>query len=300
MRRVMGIVLLGVLAFAIGRVRQGAVEAHQRGQRYEDIYYLPSASALPVVSLGFHDALAQLVWCRSLVYFGEELGHRGVVKHVFEYADAVIALAPDFRAAYRWVATAAVYRPTAVSMNDGLRAATYLERALERWPDDGELHWDYGSLLRFELAPLERDPAKKQRLLERAAPHLELAARRGAGPPWLALSSVSLLERLGRMEQAIRHLEELQGTVREPAVRAEIDQRLALLRSRSQAEASRVAYDRFAASHRASYPYLSEGLFLMIGPRPPADAYAQDVARRFVGAEDDDQRSEPTSEDAAE
>ncbi len=281
------IVLLAALALAwtTRQVRLVAVEQHQRGQRYEDRYYLPSARWLPVLSLGYRQALADVIWCKSLVYFGEELVHRGQVKYVFEYADAVLALDPDFRAAYPWVATAAIYRPVAVSIDNGLRAASYLERAVKRWPNDGELHWDYGSLLRFELAPLETDRAKKQALLERAAPHLEAAARLGAGPPWLAINNVDLLNKLGRTEQAIRHLEELYGTVQDADVREEIERRLTALRSHSYLESMRAAHEQFEQSRERSYPYLSPGLFLFVGERPAADAHERWLANDFMAPE---------------
>ena len=262
--------LLLAIAGAVRVVRLEAVAQHRLAQRYEDVYYLPRAEALPLVSLGYHSALADLLWCKSLVYFGEDIAHRGEVKHVFRYTDAILALDPDFKPAYRWIATAAIYRPTAVSMEAGLAAADYLGRAVARWPNDGELHWEYGSLLRFELAPLEVDPLRKRALLERAAPHLEAAARLGAGPPWLALNSVDLLNKLGRTEQAIRHLEELQGTVQDEAVKKEIEERLAELRSHAYLEAIRTANATFEREWHASYPYLSAGLFLLIGPKPQA------------------------------
>ncbi|MET0343829.1 MAG: hypothetical protein ABW252_22640, partial [Polyangiales bacterium] len=36
------------------------------------------------------------------------------------------------------------------------------------------------------------------------------------GPPWLGVVNANLLAKLGRIEQAIRHLELLRGTVRDP------------------------------------------------------------------------------------
>ena len=253
-----------VLSVAVRSVRGPVYALHRAGQRYEDIYYLPEPSWLPVLSLGYRQALADLIWCRSLVYFGEQLVHRGEVKYVFAYTDAVIALDPDFRSAYRWVATASIYRPTAVDVEVGLRAAAYLERALERWPDDGTLQWDHGSLLRFELAPLEPDPARKRVLLERAAPSLAAAARLGAGPAWLALNSVQLLDRLGRTEQAARHIEEVLPTITDPGVKEVLTRRLHALRSAAYTEAADEAATLFYRAHQQTYPYLSEGLFLLL------------------------------------
>ncbi|HEX6245935.1 MAG TPA: hypothetical protein VFZ61_33650, partial [Polyangiales bacterium] len=224
---------------------------------------------------------ADLIWCRSLVYFGEELLHRSGIRYVFDYTDAVLALDPDFRSAYTWIVTAALYRPRDVSHEDGLRAAAYVKRAIARWPNDGELHWRYGSVLRFELAPLLSAGPEKDRLIGMAAPHLAIAASLGAGPPWLALNSSSLLQRLGKNEQAIRHLEEVYGTVQDPLTKRRIEEQLTHLRSKTFVEALKAANEEFERRRAASYPYLSPQLYLFVGDKV-TQRWSQLVSTRFL------------------
>lgn len=281
---------LGCLALAAGVyvTRSEAFDRHQAAEAYEDVYYLPGAAVLPVLSLGYRQALADILWCRTLVYFGEELLQRSEIKYVFEYTDAILALDPDFRAAYPWIAMAAIYRPADVSVETGLRAAEYMKRAVDRWPDDGDLQWEYGSLLRFELAPLVTDPVQKRALLERAAPHLETAASLGAGPSWLAINSVDLLNKLGRTEQAIRHMQEMHAIVPDGPVKEELAQRLGALRAHAFVEEMRAAGDAFEKARTRDYPYLTPGLFLILGERPRTDT----VDVLSVLADTDDQRDE--------
>lgn len=284
MSRLAQLLLIGalvVVGYAGRELRLLVFRHHQESQRYEDIYYLPPADWLPVLSGGFRAAAADLIWCRSLVYFGEQLIQRGAVKYAFDYTDAVLALDPDFRSAYEWIATAALYKPTDVSLADGRRAATYLKRALARWPNDGQLHWRYGSVLRFELAPLLREGAEKDRLIAEATPHLATAANLGAGPPWLALNSSSLLLRLGKTEQAIRHLEEVYGTVQDDMAKKRIEEELTQLRSHAFVEALKTANTEFEQNRRASYPYLSRGLFFLVGDKQER-SWATQVAQRFM------------------
>lgn len=282
--RALGLAVLSLLALFVRELRLSAFDLHRQSQRYEDVYYLPPADWLPVISLGFRDALADLIWCKSLVYFGEQLGERGVLKFAFDYTDAVLALDPNFRAAYRWASVVALSRPTVSSVEDGMKGARYLERALELWPNDGQLHWDYGSLLRFQLAPLLSKGPEKERLLWMAAPHLAAAASLGAGPPWLALNSSSLLERLGRNDQAIRHLEEVYGTVQDDATRRKIEERLADLRSQSFVEAIKAATAAFERSRLESYPYMGPGLFMLVGPKLNS-SWTDLLKSRFLPAE---------------
>ncbi|HEX5655837.1 MAG TPA: hypothetical protein VFX59_01525 [Polyangiales bacterium] len=275
------------MSFAVRATRLHAVEQHRSAQRYQDTYYLPRAEYLPLLSLGYQAALADLLWCKSLVYFGEELMHRGIVRYLFQYTDAILALDPSFREPYRWVSTAALYRPGQATRQEAMHAASYLERAVKRWPDDGELRWDYGSLLRFELAPIERDPQRRQELLERAAPQLEAAARLGAGPPWLALNSAELLNKLGRTEQAIRHLEELRSTIGDPALLNDIDHKLQSLRTHTYLEALQTAERQFEEARLSAYPYLSHGLFLFVQGSPKPE-YQDFVTQGFPTTPDRD------------
>jgi tetratricopeptide (TPR) repeat protein len=281
-----------VAAGYFGReLRLVVFEQRQGSLRHEDIYYLPPAQWLPVMSGGFQAALADLIWCKSLVYFGEELLQQGTIRYVFEYTDAVLALDPDFRSAYTWIATAALYQPQETSLDDGLRAAEYLERAIKRWPNDGELHWRYGALLRFELAPSLPSGPRKDALAARAAPHLAIAASLGAGPPWLALNSSSLLQRIGKTEQAIRHLEEVYGTVQDNLTKQRIEEQLAALRSRAFVEALKTANAEFEQRRAASYPYLSPNLFLLVGDKL-AERWPALVAARFLSPPPTDEADE--------
>lgn len=269
------------IGYATRELRLRSFEAHQASLSYQDRYYLPPARWLPLMSLGFHAALADLIWCRSLVYFGEEMVHKGAVKHAFDYTDAVLALDPDFRSAYVWAGTTSVYRTVGDPYEDGLRASAYLKRATARWPNDGDLHWRYGAFLRFELAPLLSEGPEKERLVALAAPHLTVAASLGAGPAWLALNSSTLLERVGKTEQAIQHLEEVYGTVQDPQTKEVIEQRLTALRSEAFVAALRAANREIEDQRQASYPYLSPGLFMLVGPRQ-SRIWPQLVAGRFL------------------
>jgi hypothetical protein len=287
--RVVLVLSIVMLAWAIRTTRLTAFEAHRESQTYEDVYYLPPAEWLPVLSMGYRSAAADLLWCRSLVYFGEEFLRKGTVKHLFNYANAIIALDPDFKSVYPWVATAAMYRAGEFDVKEAMHAADYLRTAVRRWPDDGKLAWELGSMLKFEIYPyVGKDPALGEKISEEAAQHLSAAALMGAGPAWLALNSSSLLQRLGKTEQAIQHLEEVYGSVQDESVKAEIAERLASLRSEAYAAAVREANDQFEAQRAASYPYLSSTMFLLLGSKASRARFDM-LKRDFLPADPVDQ-----------
>lgn len=262
--------------------RVAAMDHFLATQRYEDVYYLPPPQWLPALSLGYEEAAADLLWMRGLVYFGDELVHRGAVEHVLDYGDAIVTLDPHFRRAYLWVSMAALYNTREeLPREDIERARDFLARGVRRFPDDGELAWEMGALMAYELAPRVTDPEEKKAIKARAADHMLTAARRGAGPSWLALSNATELERLGRTEQAARHLEEMYAMVGDPTMRQQIRDQIARLRSQAHAEALERVTQQLEERRREEFPYMPMGLYLLVRPRPVVDEAAL-FERRFV------------------
>lgn len=290
-------VILVLLAAAASALRLTVRERHLAVQAYEDVYYLPPPGWLPLVSLGYREALADLIWCRSLVYFGEEVVHRGTVRYVFDYTEAMLELDPEFLAVYRWVATAALYGDTELEVREVRRAVSIMERGLERFPDDGALAWDIGATLAFELPPLLDDPADDEDARREAAPYLMLATRLGAAPPWMALTNASMLRRLGEAETAARHLEEMYAVTRDEATREEILGAIAALRSQIHAAGVAEAARDEAEDRERDYPYVDPGLFPLIRARDEDDwraVYRAGFARDLgEDALEDDLAAEP-------
>lgn len=274
--RAAGGVLLGVLfvcalALAADQLRQDAQRRFSATQTYEDIYYLPPPNQLVVASLGYRAALADLIWMKALVYFGDELAHRGNVANLFRYTDAMLALDETFRRVYRWVASSAIYRTGEVTLQDVERAVAYLERGTRLFPDDGELAWDLGATFAYELVPMLPVGPRREEARRKSLEYLEVAALRGAGPAWLGLNTAAQLDSLGRKEQALRHLQDLYATATDPSVKQLLEQRLAALQTAAYAEAMRAAGRELEAGRARDFPYMSATLYLLVGAKPPFD-----------------------------
>ena len=275
--RARAVATLGLLLVALGvlgAARRAAQAHYAATERYEDVYYLPPPRWLKVLSLGYDEALADLVWIRALVYFGTELRHRGAVRHVFRYGEAIVSLDPDFRRVYRWVAMAATYHTGHVTLDQARRAAAFVRRGAERFPDDGQLAWETGAMLVYELAPWLDEQGRHEearRAREQGAPFLATAARLGAGPPWIAMANARLFARLGRLELAAAHLAEMLALTDDPDERERIAARLDALRDAARVEALRRAIDQLDRRRQRDYPWLPLDLYLLVGPRALLD-----------------------------
>jgi len=234
-------------------------------QSYEDIYYLPPPPWLLVMSLGHRRALADLIWLRALIYFGDEFANRGAVRHVFNYGESMLALDPDFRRVYRWVGMASVYTPTGSSTEVVERAIDFLRRGSDRFPNDGELAWDAGATINYELVPhLPKDDPNRERLRAEGNDYMMAAARLGGGPDWLVLTNATSLRKLGQTDRELRHLEEMYAVVGDPNVKAQIEIRLSHLRDEAYAEAFRSANAEFELRREAEFPYMPSGLYFFV------------------------------------
>jgi hypothetical protein len=241
------------------------MDHYLRTQTYEDIYYLPPPQWLQVMSLGHGRALADLIWLRALIYFGDEFENRGAVKHVFNYGESMLALDPDFRRVYSWVGVAGVYTPTGSPPEFIERSVDVLRRGVERFPDDGELAWDAGATITYELLPnLSKDDPDRARLQADGNYYMMAAARLGAGPAWLVLTNAKSLRKLGQKDRELRHLEEMYSVVRDPEVKAQIRIRLSHLRDQAYAEAFRSANEEFEQRRLEEFPYMPSALYFFV------------------------------------
>ena len=263
--RIVAIVVMLAALAGVWSLRGRAMDEYLATQRYEDIYYLPPPNWLEVMSLGYRRALADLIWLRALIYFGDEFLNRGAVRHVFNYGESMLKLDPDFRRVYRWVGVAGVYTPTGSPPEFIERAIDVLRRGAARFPNDGQLAWDTGATIIYELLPnLPKDDPDREQLRLEGNEHMMAAARLGAGPDWLVITNASALRKLGEKDRELRHLEEMYALVRDPAIKAEIERRLSQLRDEAYSEAFRRANEEFEERRKEQFPYLPSTLYFFV------------------------------------
>lgn len=247
--------------------RQQAFRHHAATQQYEDIYYLPSPRTLSVASMGYREALADLLWMRTLVYFGDEIVHRGDKSNLLHYADAILGLDPYFRRIYRWVGTVALYREDLPSKQDMLDAVRYLEQGFRLFPDDGELAWTLGATYAYELVQFEKDPEARDALRVKGHEYIRIAVLKGGAPGWMAGTTARFFAKAGRKEEALRHLREVYSMLDNDKDRGQVEFQIMKLEGEAYVERLRAHERAFKARQARSYPYLDPALFTLVGDR---------------------------------
>lgn len=255
------VALLGTAATQPEALRRYVAHTH-----YEPRYFLPSTEALPWLSLGFREAFADVIFVRALVYYGEELHHRGSLDFFDSYALAAIQLDPYFRRAYLWGGSVGLYRTqnSTIPESSFLSAIALLKQGYARFKPDGEFAWELGSVMAYEYLPTLEDGARKTELKAEAAEYLSEAAELGAGPAWLSLSSSSTLMKLGKRERARSFLQRIFPAVTDPAMKARIRRRLAILDAEDIAERQERGLLRINAARKHFFPQLSLRDYLVL------------------------------------
>jgi hypothetical protein len=258
-----GLVTLGLAgAFAL------QVEANLRADRLppeQELLLLPRPGVLRLASLGHTELLADLVWVREVLYFGDELSRQGDFRWMEHYLAAVVTLDPHFRRAYTWGGIALIYNGRSATNGMVQASNALLERGLQAFPDDWELNFMLGANYLHELKTA--DPKQKRAWKLRGAEHMRRAALSGKGPPYLPVLVATVLSRDGDTDAAVRHLEEILLTTEDEAVRTQVRNKLKHLQARSLGAMER-AREAFKQRWQRELPYVHADMFVILGDRP--------------------------------
>ncbi len=191
--------LLGAVLFAAMLDRRGVLT---RGE--EEQLYLPDAKYLKPILIGFHGVAADLLWIRTVQYFGTHLETDRRFPQLAKALDLTTSLDLHFLEPYRLGGLYLLYfarQPEA--------AVSLLEKGAAANPDRWELPHDLGRYYYLEA----RDYDQALRWWERAA---KLPAR----PEFLPRFVARLYAQTGHAEMAIELWSELYRTAQNDVVRS--------------------------------------------------------------------------------
>ena len=129
------------------------VDAMRPAATLEEILYIPSATALRRMSLGYSGLLADIYWTRAVQYFGKRLTkqvHSTRFDLLYPLLDITTSLDPHLIPAYRFGATFLTqHRPAGAGLPD--KAMQLLEKGIAQNPKDWRLYYDLGFVQYMEL-----------------------------------------------------------------------------------------------------------------------------------------------------
>ncbi len=240
------------------------VEHRQEFPQDEDLLYLPPPSHLRLMSVGYREALADLIWVRALVFTGSNVGGERM-SWSNNYVNAITHLAPRFHRAYQWGGLTAIYGGQAIverSMVD--RAVSIYRRGLERFPESHELHYTLGMLLLHQVpstpgySPLERTHLHKE-----GTDAIRSAAAFGADP-LVRQYAATLITQAASHQMAIQFLEIQLMDAEDEGLRRLLRAKLRELAGSEHSDSVEQLRNEFLAERDATAPYLPDVVWAVI------------------------------------
>src|ERR1041384_2295577 len=119
----------------------------------EEFLYIPNATVLRRMSLGYSGLLADIYWTRAVQYFGKRLTHQVRSNRfdlLYPLLDITTSLDPYMIPAYRFGGTfLAQHLPSGAGQPE--KAIAILEKGIARNPKDWRLYYDLGFVHYMEL-----------------------------------------------------------------------------------------------------------------------------------------------------
>lgn len=238
--------------------------------------YAPSPTAAPLVSLGFREVAADLLWIRLTGYFG---GPDATSEGIASLVEAIIALDPQYHRPYEYGARAITIAPHGVTQASFQRALAILEKGILEFPDDWKLPYLAGQIYTQDLVT---DDPKQQRAWDERGTLLTESAIRKPGAPADAATWVAFMRtKLGQRERAINDLRELLLVTRDEGARKALLDKLASLADADSAEVAAEVFEerkRFDSAWLRDRPTIPPTMYILLGPRPAPGFDMTDLA----------------------
>ena len=260
------LVLLPTLVAAMVVSHRAVKQARDEFPRDQDVLYLPPAQHLGPMSLGYREALADLIWIRAVIFAGDQVGGTDH-QWIMEYLEAIYSLAPQFRRPYAWGGVAFVYTGRAIDRPMIDRAIALYQRGLEHFPEDHELLFAAGMLLTRDVqsVPGYSDEEKAAAMAEGAA-LIRKAAAFGA-PPLVRELAATLVSEGGADQLAIQFLESQLLQAEDENLRRLLRQKLDVALGEAGGASIERLRAEFEADREAEAPYLPPDLYELIRER---------------------------------
>lgn len=206
------ILLVCILLIEVSLPRLHQLEAEQLSavRASDKPLYLPNGKALGVISFGYRNVLADLLWFNTVSYFGKHFRSDKNYEWLFHMCNIVTDLDPRAAHVYRFGATMLAWEVNEIALSNKL-----LDKATGVFPDS----WLYYYLRGFNHMFFSKD-------YEKARQDFVTASKLPGAHPITASLAAKTIAELSAPETAIRFLEEMIVNTKDPIARKALEERL--------------------------------------------------------------------------
>lgn len=277
--------LLGVIfAFTAIKLQTRCQRLFEQVQTQQDKYYLPPASWLKAFSLGYNEAVADFLWAKTLVYFGDKKTTisqdpseddsndlQNTAIYTVNYVKLISALDPKFLSVYTNGGKLTLYHQGRITKETVNMSIDLVKNGLKNFPDSGALAFQLGFLHYYELPPFLSSEEKIESHRRKGALLIRKASTLEGAPESSSMLASSLLGKQGLHELVIEHLKEMLLHETTPDIRRRLELKLrkemgaAAIRDIEQGRQLRLKWQK-------ELPYIPFDYFLAMEPNIPISA----------------------------
>lgn len=229
--------------------------------RQGEVVYVPDDQIVRVLTLGYNQAAADLLWLRTVDYFAQNFRGKRTYRWLNYFLEQILRFDPKFGAVYHWAGANVLYG-SFFKREDVLASNHFYALALERFPDDYEAA--YRLALNYMVELRTDDPEEKRRFQEIGLGYLELAAQQPKAPPQMRNLAASFSRQLGHTQLAQQYLLDQYMHAEDELTRASLLDRLHSLDAESAAQSAQEA-ERFHTHWQANFAYVPATLYALMG-----------------------------------
>ncbi|MCA9546676.1 MAG: hypothetical protein KC613_19860 [Myxococcales bacterium] len=243
-RWVLGLALVVTLLVVnrLAHLSAGVIRDENAIVQRAELMYVPNDTVLSVLTLGYKQTAADVLWLRTLGYFARHFESDRQYAWLEHFIDQVLRFDPKFRRVYFWAGANVLYGRQFTNENVMLSNRFY-EKALVQFPDDYQPPYRLG--LNYYIELQSSDPEERDRFRQKGLEYLELAANRPTAPDSIKSLVAGISNKLGKTRLALQYLTDLYLVSTDPEQRAALAARIEKLERSSRsstefAEAARV------------------------------------------------------------
>lgn len=209
-----------------------------------EVVYVPEARHLKPLALGWHNVLADVLWFRTISYFGDHYETDRVYPWLARMCDLVTDLDPRAQHVYRFAGLILPWE--ADQVDEGIRL---LEKGVQHLPDDWMLQYHLGMAYYF----FRQDESK-------AAEHVGRAARLPGVHPVVARLAALLGAKQRGAETTLAFLNEMRSQADSDQMRDVLDRSI----TEAQAASDLERLDGVIATYRQRHGVLPDSLAALV------------------------------------
>lgn len=172
--------------------------------------YIPTGKLLPYLSFGHDQLLADLLWLKTILYFGHHYVTDRNYPYLYHLLEIITDLDPRFAEPYLFGGIVLSMEGDAIEESNLI-----LEKGMRNLPQN----WRFPFFLGFNHWYYLDDRAQ-------AAEYISMASRLDGAPPYLPRLAATLYSEVGRRDAALSFLRELYRQTRDERIRDQITKKL--------------------------------------------------------------------------